>query len=73
MLRQFGSGVLGRELPVASRDDVASCCFPRLDLSGQSCHIRDASGEALSVNAEFVFGDIEPRPKFWELYIYVTN
>ena len=58
---EFG---LGRELPVASRDDDASCCFPRLDLSGQSCHIRDASGEALSENAEFVFGDISQDLSF---------
>ena len=60
-MRKFGSRVLGRELPFASCADVVSCCFPRRDLSSQSCLIRDAAGEALSAeNAEFTFGHIEP-------------
>ena len=64
-MREFGSRVLGRELPFASCADVVSCCFPRLDLGGQSCLIRDAAGEALSAeNAEFTFGHIEPGSMF---------
>ena len=64
-MREFGSGVLSRELPFASWADIVSCCFPRFDLGGQSCFIRDAPGEALSAeNAEFTFDHIEPGPMF---------
>ena len=56
-VREFGSGVLGRELPVAFCAHAVSSCFPRLDLGCQSCLIRDAPGEALSAeNPEFAFG-----------------
>ena len=64
-MREFGSRVLGRELPFTSCADVVSCCFPRRDLGDQSCLIRDAAGDALSAeNAEFTFGHIEPGSMF---------
>ena len=64
-MREFGSGVLGCELPTEFHADAVSCCFPRLDLGRQSCLIGGAPSEELSGEIdEFAFGDIDPGPMF---------